>query len=136
MLKRSHLVIGAVAVAVTALTGTAAGAACTASSSQPSLVILTPKSGAEVEGPLVVRYRVRFLKVGSARPAYLRVSLPGMERPVRSVVRVLTEAGTVTVPVSKLETGQRDLRFTLLRTNRVAADSVLVRDVLLTGGRN
>jgi hypothetical protein len=39
------------------------------------------------------------------------------------------------VPISKLETGQRDLKFTLLRSNRTAADSVLVRDVLLTGGR-
>lgn len=136
MLKRSHLAVGAVAVTAAALTGTAAGAACTAASSQPSLVILSPKAGAEVEGPLVVRYRVRFLEVGSARPAYLRVSLPGMEHPVRSVVRVQTEGGTVTVPISKLETGQRDLRFTLLRANRTAADSVLVRNVLLTGGRS
>jgi hypothetical protein len=134
MFKRSRFVVGAVAFAVTALTGTAAGAACT-TTSQPSLAILSPKTGAEVEGQLVVRYRVTSLKVGPARPAYLRVSLPGVDQPVRSVMRMTTAAGTVTVPISKLETGQRDLRFTLLRANRTAADSVLVRDVLITGGR-
>jgi hypothetical protein len=102
---------------------------------RPGLAILSPKAGSTIEGALVVRYRIACLVVDADRPAYLRVVLPGVELPVRAVKRLSTEAGSTTVSISKLETGQRDLRFTLLRANRKIADSVLVRDVLLAGGR-
>lgn len=105
------------------------------STCRPSLEIATPKAGATVEGPLVVRYEVTCLVVRADKPAYLRVVLPGMEPAIRAVKQLNAKTGTTSVAFSKLETGQRDLRFTLLRTNRTVADSVLVRDVLLAGGR-
>jgi hypothetical protein len=73
--------------------------------------------------------------VRADKPAYLRVVLPEMTPAIRAVKPLTTKTGSVSVGFSKLETGQRDLRFTLLRTNRTVADSVLVRDVLLAGGR-
>lgn len=102
---------------------------------RPNLAIDAPKAGATVEGALVVRYRISCLTVRPGRPAFLRVVLPGMEPAVRAVKQLNAKTGSTSVAFSKLETGQRDLRFTLLRTNRTVADSVLVRDVLLTGGR-
>ncbi len=134
MMSTSHRVlVGALACLAPLFIACSAGADQT--SCRPQLTIATPKSGATVENPLVVRYRVNCLNVRLAKPAYLRIALPGMDPAVRAVKRLNTEAGTTTVAFSKLETGQRDLRFTLLRTNRTVADSVLVADVLLTGGR-
>jgi hypothetical protein len=101
----------------------------------PNLAIESPKAGATVEGPLLVRYRITCMSVRDDKPAYLRVALPGMEPAIRAVKRLTVKSGSAAVAVSKLETGQRDMRFTLLRTNRTVADSVLVRDVLLAGGR-
>lgn len=83
-----------------------------------------------------MRYRIGCLDVRPGKPAYLRVVLPGTETPVRAVKRLTTEVGSTMVDISKLETGQRDVRFTLLRANRTVADTVLVRDILLTGGRS
>ena len=105
-------------------------------SCRPDLRIAAPKSGSTVEGELVVRYRIGCLDVRPGKPAYLRVALPGTESPVRAVKRLQTSAGSTTVAISKLETGLRDVRLTLLRANRTVADSVLVRDVLITGGRS
>ena len=105
-------------------------------SCRPDLAIAAPKAGSTVEGPMVVRYRIGCLDVRTGKPAYLRVALPGTESPVRAVKRLTSEVGNTTIDVSKLETGRRDVRFTLLRANRTVADSVLVRDVLLVGGRS
>jgi hypothetical protein len=105
------------------------------SSCAPNLAIDAPKIGATVEDPLVVRYRITCLVVREGNPAYLRVVLPGMEPALRAVKRLNVRSGSTSVAFSKLETGQRDLKFTLLRSNRTVADSVLVRDVLLAGGR-
>ena len=105
------------------------------STCRPNLAIEAPKAGATVEDPLVVRYRITCLAVRPDQPAYLRVVLPGMEPSVRAVKRLTAKAGTTSVGFSKLETGQRDVRLTLLRANRTVADSVLVRDVLLAGER-
>lgn len=115
------------------LVSTAGASGC---SCRPDLRIASPKPSSTVEGALVVRYRIGCLDVRPGKPAYLRVVLPGTETPVRAVKRLTTEVGSTMVDISKLETGQRDVRFTLLRANRTVADTVLVRDILLTGGRS
>jgi hypothetical protein len=129
-----RLLVGAL-VGVFALLLLMPAAGANRSPCAPNLAIESPKGGATVEGPLVVRYRITCLAVREDHPAYLRVVLPGMEPALRAVKRLDDKSGSTSVAFSKLETGQRDLRFTLLRANRTVADSVLVRDVLLTGGR-
>ena len=129
-----RLFIGALVCAVGLLALVPASGANRATC-RPNLAIETPKAGATVEDPLVVRYRVTCLAVGPDRPAYLRVVLPEMEPAIRAVKKLTAKSGTASVGFSKLETGQRNVRFTLLRTNRTVADTVLVRDVLLAGGR-
>ena len=129
-----RVVVGALACAASLLAlMPAAGANRT--TCEPNLAIESPKVGVTVEDPLVVRYRITCLVVRTDKPAYLRVALPGMDPAIRAIKRLTTKNGSASVTFSKLETGRRDLRFTLLRANRAVADSVLVRDVLLAGGR-
>jgi len=134
MSMNGRLFIGALVCAVGLLALMPASGA-NRSTCRPNLAIETPKAGATVEDPLVVRYRIACLAVRADKPAYLRVVLPEMAPAIRAVKQLTTKTGSASVGFSKLETGQRDLRFTLLRTNRTVADSVLVRDVLLAGGR-
>lgn len=129
-----RVIVGALACAASLLALMPASGA-NRTSCIPNLAIDTPKVGATVEDPLIVRYRITCMSVRDDKPAYLRVVLPGMEPAIRAVKRLNTKTGSAAVAFSKLETGQRDLRFTLLRTNRTVADSVVVRDVLLAGGR-
>jgi hypothetical protein len=134
MSMNGRLLIGALVCAV-ALLALMPASGANRSTCKPNLVIDTPKVGATVEDPLLVRYRITCLAVRLDKPAYLRVALPEMEPALRAVKQLTARTGSASVAFSKLETGQRDLRFTLLRSNRTVADSVLVRDVLLAGGR-
>jgi hypothetical protein len=134
MSMSGRLLFGALA-GVAALLVLMPASGASRSTCEPNLAIEAPKPGAAVEDPLLVRYRITCLAVREDRPAYLRVVLPQMDPAIRAVKRLTTKTGSASVAFSKLETGQRDLRFTLLRANRSIADSVLVRDVLLTGGR-
>lgn len=134
MSPNSRLLVGAL-LCTGSLLALMPTAGANPSTCSPNLVVDSPKTGTAVEDPLVVRYEITCMAVGEARPAYLRVVMPGMTPAIRAVRRVTTRNGTAAIAFSKLETGKRDLRFTLLRTNRSVADSVLVRDVLLTGGR-
>jgi hypothetical protein len=129
-----RLFVGAL-VGVVALLALMPASGANRTTCQPNLSIDSPKVGAAVEDPLVVRFRISCLTVREDKPAYLRVVLPELEPAIRAVKRLTVKTGSTAVSFSKLETGQRDLRFTLLRTNRTVADSVLVRDVLLAGGR-
>jgi hypothetical protein len=133
--RSPRVLVGALAFTLTSLL-LVATAGARDGSCRPDLRISSPKSGSTVEGALVVRYRIGCLDVRPGKPAYLRVVLPGTESPVRALKRLTSEVGSTSVAISKLETGQRDVRFTLLRANRTVADSVLVQDVLITGGRS
>ena len=130
----SRLLAGALVLAASLLALMPASGA-NRTTCDPNLAIESPKVGATVEDPLLVRYRITCMSVRDDRPAYLRVVLPDMQPAIRAVKRLTTKTGSASVAFSKLETGKRDLRFTLLRANRTVADSVLVRDVLLVGGR-
>jgi hypothetical protein len=110
-----------------------------AQTSETALEILSPRSGARVDAPFSVNYRVACPPEGCAGFAYLHVSVAGVDPLIAIDVPIDAMTGTIEIPADKRMTGLRDLTFTLASPDREPlewpAASVTIRDLTIAGPR-